>query len=236
MILSIIIPVYNEQNTIEEIVRKVHNANLPNGIDKEVIIVDDGSTDRTKDEVKKLERMGLVIYSFHRKNYGKGAAIRTGISICSGDFVLIQDGDLEYDPRDYFNLLSPIINNQADVVFGSRFIGAGPHRVLYFWHYIGNKILTTFSNMFTNLNLTDMETCYKVFKRDVINNIKIKENRFGFEPEITIKIAQQKCRIYEVGISYYGRDYSEGKKIGWKDGFRAFYVIIKYGLLFREVK
>ena len=132
--------------------------------------------------------------------------------------------------------MSPIINNQADVVFGSRFIGAGPHRVLYFWHYIGNKILTTFSNMFTNLNLTDMETCYKVFKRDVINNIKIKENRFGFEPEITIKIAQQKCRIYEVGISYYGRDYSEGKKIGWKDGFRAFYVIVKYGILFREVK
>lgn len=228
MKLSIVIPCFNEKDTILEIIHAVKASPYPN---KEIIIVDDCSTDGTVKILREslLGQVDKVI--FHEKNQGKGAALRTGIKEATGDIVIIQDADLEYDPNEYGILVEPIAQNKADVVFGSRFIGHKPHRVLYFWHRIGNGILTLMSNAFTNLNLTDMETCYKVFKREIIQSIEIQENRFGFEPEITAKLAKLDCRIYEVGISYYGRTYAEGKKIGWKDGFRAIYCILKYNLL-----
>jgi glycosyltransferase involved in cell wall biosynthesis len=202
-------------------------------VDKEIIIVDDASTDGTCDLLKtKIEPLvAKVVY--HEKNQGKGAALRTGFAHATGDYVIVQDADLEYDPLEYHYLLQPALDGKADVVFGSRFMGDRPHRVLYFWHAVGNSFLTLLSNMFTNLNLTDMETCYKLFKREIIQSITIVENRFGFEPEITAKASRLDCRIYEVGISYYGRSYREGKKIGWKDGVRAIYCIFKYGLLRR---
>jgi glycosyltransferase involved in cell wall biosynthesis len=225
--LSVIIPCYNERNTIEGIIEAVRSSPIHH---KEIIVVDDCSTDGTRDilaaEIAPL--VAQVIY--HDRNQGKGAALRTGIAAATGNIVIIQDADLEYDPQEYPLLIEPILQGKADVVYGSRFMGGRPHRVVYYWHSLGNWVLTTLSNMFTNINLTDMETCYKAFRREIIQSITIEENRFGFEPEITAKIAKNGCRIYEVGISYYGRTYSEGKKIGWKDGFRAIYCILKYNL------
>ena len=227
MKLSVIIPCYNEKETIVDIVNSVLESSYKN---KEIIIVDDYSTDGTREILKeKIEhKVFKVIYK--NKNEGKGAALRSGFEVFTGDIAIIQDADLEYDPNEYEKILAPILNNKAEVVYGSRFMGGDAHRVVYFWHRMGNGILTFFSNLMTNLNLTDMETCYKAFKREVIESIKIKENRFGFEPEITAKIARKKYRIYEVGISYYGRTYEEGKKIGWKDGVKAIYAILKYNL------
>jgi len=227
MKLSIIIPCYNEKNTIRSIVDAVRAAPYEN---KEIIIVDDCSKDGTTDLLKSEIAPLVDRILFHEKNQGKGAALRTGIQNATGDLVIIQDADLEYNPQEYPLLVEPILQDKADVVFGSRFMGGHPHRVLYFWHRVGNGLLTLLSNMLTNLNLTDMETCYKVFRREIIQNIKIEENRFGFEPEITAKIAKTGCRLYEVGISYYGRTYKEGKKIGWKDGVRALYCIFKYNI------
>ena len=231
--LSVIIPCFNEKDTIEKIIDKVSNVNLDD-IKKEIIVIDDASKDGTVQILKtKIEpKVSKVIYK--EKNVGKGAAIRTGLENATGDYIIFQDADLEYDPEEYSRLLKPILDGHADVVYGSRFIGGYPHRVLFYWHSKGNKFLTDFSNMFTDLNLTDMETCYKLFKREIINKIKIEENRFGLEPEITAKIARMKCKIYEVGISYYGRTYEEGKKINWKDGIRAIYVILKYGIFKRH--
>jgi glycosyltransferase involved in cell wall biosynthesis len=232
--LSIIIPCYNEERTIHLILDKVKEVKLTNDIQKEVILVNDCSKDRTlevlNDYVSNQNGLNYKIIS-HEKNRGKGAALHTGIKHATGDLVIIQDADLEYDPREYNILIQPIVDGHADVVYGSRFAGGRPHRILFFWHTIGNKFLTFLSNMMTNLNLTDMETCYKVFRSDVIQSLKLKETRFGFEPEVTAKISRIKgIRIYEVGISYYGRTYEEGKKIGWKDGFRAIYCILRYGL------
>jgi glycosyltransferase involved in cell wall biosynthesis len=224
MKLSVIIPVYNEKNTIEEIIHRVLNVEI--GLEKEIIVVDDGSQDGTREILEGLNHPNIKVY-FHSKNQGKGAALQTGFSKADGDIILIQDADLEYDPREYPILLGPILDGRADAVYGSRFLG-GPHRVLFFWHYIGNRFLTTFSNMLSNLNLTDMETCYKAFKKETLNKITIKSKRFGFEPEITTKLAKLKCKIYEVPISYSGRDYNEGKKIGWKDGIAAFFHIIRF--------
>ena len=228
MKLSVVIPCFNELGTIRGIVDRVKAAPVAH---KEIIIVDDCSRDGTRDllraEIEPL--VDKVLY--HDVNQGKGAALRTGFAAATGDVVVVQDADLEYDPNEYPRLLRPIEDGKADVVFGSRFAGGDAHRVVYFWHMVGNKFLTLLSNMATNLNLTDMETCYKVFRRDVLQKIKIEENRFGFEPEITAKVAKLDCVIYEVGISYYGRTYKEGKKIGWKDGFRAIYAIVKYNLL-----
>jgi len=228
MKLSVVMPCYNEAGTIEQIVNTMLAAPFS---DKEIIIVDDGSTDGTAEILKKKieSKVSRVIYQ--HINQGKGAALRQGISLATGDIVIIQDADLEYDPFEYPKILQPIIDNKADVVFGSRFVGSEAHRVVYFWHRLGNGLITLISNMFTNLTLTDIETCYKAFRRDIIQSITIEENRFGFEPEITAKISKIKCRIYEVGISYYGRTYEEGKKINWKDGLRALYCIIKYNLL-----
>ena len=226
MLVSVIIPCFNEKSTIEEIIYKVQKINFPL---KEIIIIDDCSTDGTREILKKINNPIIKIF-FHTKNKGKGAALRTGFSKITGDICIIQDADLEYDPSEYPKLIKPILENKADVVFGSRFQGGLPHRVVYFWHRVGNGFLTLLSNIFTDLNLSDMETCYKVFTKDVIKSLKINENRFGFEPEITAKIAKEKVRAYEVGISYYGRTYAEGKKITWKDGIRAIYCILKYNL------
>jgi len=225
LILSIIIPVYNEKETINDIIDAV----VATPYRKEIIIVDDCSTDGTRNILTKIKKDGLKVY-MHDKNQGKGAALQTGFSHATGDIILIQDADLEYDPQEYSTLINPILEGKADVVYGSRFAGHGAHRVLYFWHYMGNRFLTFLSNLFTNLNLTDMETCYKAFTREAIAGVKIKEKRFGFEPEITAKMARKKLRIYEVPISYYGRTYEEGKKVTWKDGLRAMWCIIKYNL------
>jgi glycosyltransferase involved in cell wall biosynthesis len=231
--LSIILPAYNEGKTIHLILDKIKQSNLID-IEKEIIIVNDCSRDDTEDNINRYVNANQdlnIQYFKHEVNQGKGSAINTGIHKATGDFVIIQDADLEYDPNEYSILLKPILDGFADVVYGSRFIGGNPHRILFFWHSIGNQFLTFISNMFTNLNLTDMETCYKLFRREIIQSIQIKEKRFGLEPEITAKISKiPKIRIYEVGISYYGRTYEEGKKIGWKDGFEAIWCILKYNL------
>jgi glycosyltransferase involved in cell wall biosynthesis len=226
--VSIVIPCYNEAATLEQVIDKVLAAPIPH---MEVIVVDDGSTDGTVDVLRDKVAPRVAQVLFHERNQGKGAALRTGFAAATGEIVLVQDADLEYDPRDYPRLLQPILEDRADVVFGSRFTGGESHRVLYFWHSVMNKLLTLLSNMLTDLNLTDMEVCYKVFRRSVLQHITIEENRFGFEPEITAKVAKQRCRIYEVGISYSGRTYEEGKKIGWRDGVRAIWCILKYNLL-----
>ena len=232
--LSIVIPAYNEAGTIHLILDKVREVILPDAIEKEVIVVNDCSTDRTEEAIQQYQQQHPAFQLGclkHDVNMGKGAAIRNGIRQASGDWVIIQDADLEYNPEEYTILLKPLLLGRADVVYGSRFMGGRPHRILFYWHSIGNRFLTRLSNMFTNLNLTDMETCYKMFRREIIQAIPLRENRFGFEPEVTAKIARiPGIRIYEVGISYYGRTYEEGKKIGWKDGFRAIYCILKYGL------
>jgi Glycosyltransferases involved in cell wall biogenesis len=230
MRLSILIPVYNEAPTIEKLLAAVHAVDLGD-IEKEIICIDDCSRDGTADVLTRLAPTFNLRVFKHEVNRGKGAAIRTGLAAATGDLILIQDADLEYDPAEYPKLLKPILDGKADVVYGSRFVGGESHRVLYFWHSVGNRILTTFSNMLTNLNLTDMEVCYKLFRAEVLRTITIEEDRFGFEPEVTAKVAKGRWRVYEVGISYSGRTYEEGKKIGWRDGVQAIWCIIKYNLM-----
>lgn len=236
-VLSIIIPAYNEGRTIHLILDKVRLTELPEGLQKEIVITNDCSTDDTESAIRRYMEAYPELniqYFRHEVNQGKGAALHTGITRATGEFLLIQDADLEYDPREYSILLKPLIEGVADVVYGSRFMGGNPHRILFFWHSIGNKFLTFLSNAFTNLNLSDMETCYKVFRREIIQNLPLREKRFGFEPEVTARISRLPgIRIYEVGISYYGRSYADGKKIGWKDGVRAIYCILKYNLFAR---
>jgi glycosyltransferase involved in cell wall biosynthesis len=236
--LSVIIPAYNEEKTIAAILDRVREVQLTNGMEKELIIVDDHSSDGTATFIQAYSEKhpdGGIRFFRHDRNSGKGAALRTGIEHATGDFVVIQDADLEYDPNEYKLLLQPLLDGHADVVYGSRYAGGKAHRILFFWHSFGNKFLTTLSNAFTNLNLSDMETCYKMFRRELLQSIQLKENRFGFEPEVTAKISRiPNVRIYEVGISYYGRTFDEGKKIGWKDGFRAIYCILKYNLFSRS--
>ncbi len=235
MKLSVLIPVYDEENTLREAIRRVQRVNVP----KEIIVIDDGSKDGSReilagldaDAKKKTDPLNELKVILKSVNEGKGAAIRSGLAQVTGDVVIVQDADLEYNPQDYPKLLEPIEAGEADVVYGTRFFGGGPHRVLFFWHYVGNQILTLFSNILTNLNLSDMEVGYKAFRSDVLKKVQIKSNRFGFEPEITVKVAKIGCRIYEVPISYYGRTYKEGKKITWKDGFAAFYFLLRYKLM-----
>tara|TARA_B100000768_G_C11239439_1_gene358798 strand:- start:326 stop:1045 length:720 start_codon:yes stop_codon:yes gene_type:complete len=233
-ILSIVIPAFNEESTIQEILDKIKNVELPRDWGKEIIIVNDNSNDRTEQLILSFIKQNVemvISYHYNKVNLGKGASLHTGISKATGDYIIIQDADLEYNPKEYNEMLQPIIDGHADVVYGSRFLGGKPHRILFFWHSIGNKFLTFLSNMFTNLNLTDMETCYKLFRRDLLQSIVLRESRFGFEPEVTAKISRIKnIRIYEVGISYYGRTFEEGKKISWRDGIRAIYCILKYGM------
>lgn len=228
--LSVVMPVYNEQETLDRIVRRVASTTLK----AELVAVDDGSTDGSLEILRRLESEGLIDRVIvHERNLGKGAALASGFAAATGDFVIVQDADMEYDPAEYRKLLEPILDDRADVVFGSRFLGGEPHRVLYFWHYVGNRFLTLLSNMVTNLNLSDMETCYKCFRREVLDGLVIEERGFGVEPELTAKVAAGGWRVYEVGVSYSGRTYAEGKKIGWKDGFRAIYCILKYGVFRR---
>jgi glycosyltransferase involved in cell wall biosynthesis len=229
MKISVVIPVYNEREFIGDILRRVQNVDLES-LEKEIIVVDDFSTDGTREQLRTIAQNENFRILYHEVNQGKGAALRTGFAATTGDIIIIQDADLEYDPYDYPKLLQPILEGKADVVYGSRFIGSDSHRVLYFWHSVGNKFLTLLSNIFTDLNLTDMEVCYKIFRREILKKIQIEESRFGFEPEITAKVARLKCSIYEVGISYSGRTYEDGKKIGWKDGLRAIWCILKYNL------
>jgi len=232
--ISVIIPAYNEEQTVETILNKVTGITLINQIQLEIIIVNDCSTDKTKEVIQDYiasNKTTNIVYYEHKKNKGKGAAIHTGIQKANGEYIIVQDADLEYDPEEFNHLLKPVFMDNADVVYGSRFMGNNPHRILFFWHSIGNKVLTMLSNMLSNLNLTDMETCYKLIRSDIIKKMNLKENRFGFEPEVTAKLARiPNIKIYEVGISYYGRTYQEGKKIGWKDGFRAIYCILKYNI------
>ncbi len=229
MLLSVVVPCYNEVKTVEEVLHAIRDSPVFTEHELQLIIVDDCSTDGTRALLESKKDLYDKLL-FHEVNQGKGAALRTGMAAATGNIVIIQDADLEYDPKEYPGLIAPILNREADVVFGSRFMGGGPHRVVYFWHMVGNRFLTLLSNMLTNLNLTDMETCYKVFRRELLDTFTIEENRFGFEPEITAKLARQQLVIYEVGISYYGRTYAEGKKIGWRDGVRAIYAILKYNL------
>jgi len=229
MIVSVVMAVFNERPYIDEIIARV----ISSPVNKELVVVDDCSIDGTRERLEAIAGRstdGSIRVLFHDKNQGKGAALRTGFAAVTGDIVIVQDADLEYDPAEYPKLIAPILEGRADVVYGSRFVGGESHRVLYFWHFVGNKFLTLLSNMFTNLNLTDMETCYKVFTREVIQSLKLRENRFGFEPEVTARVAKRKCRVYEVGISYSGRTYEEGKKIGWKDGVRTLWCILKHNL------
>ncbi len=230
--LSVVIPAYNERQTVASLLQRVAAAPLPEGLELEMVVVDDGSSDGTCELLRELEAKADPPFRLieHAENRGKGAALRTGFEHAAGDVVLVQDADLEYNPRDYPVLLQPIVDDEADVVYGSRFLG-GPHRVLFFWHYVGNRLLTTMSNMFTDLNLSDMETCYKVFRAEVLKGLQLRSNRFGIEPEITAKVAKARVRIYEVPISYHGRTYAEGKKIGWRDGVSAIWSILRYNLL-----